>query len=652
MNLRVAAAVFGLTACVASACTMIAVGKHATVDGSTMVTHNDDAGSDTADLRLVVVPAKKYHHHHSDRQRPVYRIQGGYPRVVAPERSPQYVAKSGENVSTPLGYIKEVESTYSYIAQEYAIVNEVQLSIGESTCSARTTGWPKSIPGGRAVFGIGELTSVAMERCDTARCAIKLMGSLAEEHGFYSEYGGTPDAPGYDSEALGITDRYGEVWVFHILAGVGGKGGAIWAAQRVPDNHIAVVANHFTIATMNLTDSDWYLASPDVISTAIDQGWYTPKNNDSYVDFSFKAAYAKPPTVSPLLFADGRTWRIYSTFAASQNVSATFGYMDTYPDYPFSLPVDHLVSIEALTTLLRDQYQGTQYDLTTGLAAGPFDSPLRYSGFTTGVHGAWMNPISVHRTLYSYVVQAKLPSQVTTSTNLETESSEVALHTNHGNDSLLGILWFGQSAPHGTVYLPFSCAQTALPDSFHDLAGYQGEFALESAWWAFNLVNNWRALRYNAISVDVTKFIHQYQNEAFALVQYRDARDKGLHHGDLNALHNGFASRVVADRWKLAWKLISKYSDGYVTPDKEGAMQAPGYPAWWLNKTNYVQWGKSDPQGVVVPPHMHYAQHHAETTDKKIAGGLVVPLLGGFVLGYAAHVVYQGHRRYQYRALP
>ncbi|ETV79368.1 hypothetical protein H257_07396 [Aphanomyces astaci] len=647
-----AAAVFGLTAYLTTACTMIAVGKKATVDGSTIVTHNDDAGSVTADLRLVVVPAKA---HHDSINRSVYRLQGGYPRVVAADRSPQYAAKAGENESTPLGFIPQIEKTYSYIAQEYAIVNQVQLSIGESTCNARTTGWPTSIPGGRAMFGLGELTSVAMERCDSARCAIRLMGSLAETYGFYSEYGGTPDAPGFDSEALGITDRYGEVWVFHILAGPNGNGGAIWAAQRVPDNHVAVVANHFTISAMNLTDSDWFLASSNVISTAIDHGWYTPKNNASHADFSFKAAYAKPPTVSPLLYTDGRTWRVYSTFARSQNVPATFGYMKDYPEYPFSVPVDELISLEAITTLLRDQYEDTEYDLTQGLAAGPFDSPLRYSGYTTGVHGGWMNPISVHRTLYSYAVQAKQPPHVTNTAKPAAMSDNEAprhhpttkVHI-HEIDALLGMLWFGQSAPHGTVYLPFSCAQTSLPESFHDRAGYQGEFALGSAWWAFNLVNNWRTIRYNAISHDVNKFIATYQKEAFSLVQRRDSRDNDLRHGDLDALHNGFASRVVDARWKLAWKLISKYSDGYVTPDKEGPMKSLGYPAWWLNQTNYVQWVKP-PVDVVVPLAAHLNRQHA--APESVAGGLIVPLLGGFVLGFVAHVLYQNHRRYEYRAL-
>lgn len=40
-----------------SACTLIALGRKATVDGSVMVAHTDDAGGSISDLRVVRVPA-------------------------------------------------------------------------------------------------------------------------------------------------------------------------------------------------------------------------------------------------------------------------------------------------------------------------------------------------------------------------------------------------------------------------------------------------------------------------------------------------------------------------------------------------------------------------------------------------------------------
>ena len=50
ISLLVAALVAATTV---DGCTLIAVGKNATTDGSTMIAHTDDAGGGAADIRLV-----------------------------------------------------------------------------------------------------------------------------------------------------------------------------------------------------------------------------------------------------------------------------------------------------------------------------------------------------------------------------------------------------------------------------------------------------------------------------------------------------------------------------------------------------------------------------------------------------------------------
>ena len=47
------------------------------------------------------------------------------------------------------------------------------------------------------------------------------------------------------AEALVVTDPE-EAWVFHILSD-DTTTSAVWAAQRVPDDHVSVVANQFII---------------------------------------------------------------------------------------------------------------------------------------------------------------------------------------------------------------------------------------------------------------------------------------------------------------------------------------------------------------------------------------------------------------------
>lgn len=199
----------------ALACTLIVVGKKASIDGSVMIAHSDDAGGETSDIRLLRVEAAD---HPKGSKRAVLRVKGGFPRIVAEGRGKAYLPKNnpGEPLTEVLGYIDQVPHTFAYIDQDYGMINEKQLIIGETTTGGRFAGWPKSpsAPWGNSWFGIEELSKIAMERCETARCAIQTMGGLAYKYGFYSEESGEdPENPEltFATETLAIGDKFGEV---------------------------------------------------------------------------------------------------------------------------------------------------------------------------------------------------------------------------------------------------------------------------------------------------------------------------------------------------------------------------------------------------------------------------------------------------------
>jgi dipeptidase len=117
--------------------------------------------------------------------------------------------------------------------------------MGECTCSVRagkTDRDREAVP-----FENRNLARVAMERCSTAREAIKLMGQLAEKYG-YNKSG----------ETITIIDTE-ETWVFNILCTQSGKG-AILVSQRMLDAEIAVTANTFTIRVIDLDNPDYFMA--------------------------------------------------------------------------------------------------------------------------------------------------------------------------------------------------------------------------------------------------------------------------------------------------------------------------------------------------------------------------------------------------------
>ena len=89
------------------------------------------------------------------------------------------------------------------------------LPLAVSCCLATSTTRPSLLPttipkvttfgihkGGKARVDVSELSRVAMERCKTARCAIGLMGSLAEEYGYY----GADETEGEGGESLQIVE--------------------------------------------------------------------------------------------------------------------------------------------------------------------------------------------------------------------------------------------------------------------------------------------------------------------------------------------------------------------------------------------------------------------------------------------------------------
>lgn len=103
-----------------------------------------------------------------------------------------------------------------------------------------------------------------------------------------------------------------------------------------------------------------------------------------------------------------------------------------------------------LMNFQRDHFEGTPYDLTKGLAAGPYGDPNRYdiainANFTVAeaLSGEFPRATSLFRTSYSFVAHSR---------------SHVP------ND--LALLWISQYAPDTSTYTPIYIRSTALPKPF------------------------------------------------------------------------------------------------------------------------------------------------------------------------------------------
>ncbi|HOY26599.1 MAG TPA: C69 family dipeptidase [Mesotoga sp.] len=509
----------------AMACTSILVGKAASVDGSTMTTHTCDG---SYDARIQIIPGGE----HAEGE--TVSIYKGLCQAGIPGRTVSYV-----------GEIPQAPVTYTYFHIGYPFMNENQIIMGETTWSGK-----REIRNAQGWMTIEQLQVLGLQRAKTAREAIQIMGELAEKYGY-----------GDGGEGLTIIDGE-EAWLFEI----GGPGpfwspgseepGAVWVAQRIPDDHVLVHANRSRIGEIDLENTDYFMASPNVISLAVELNLWDPNSGEP---FKFYAAYCdKTP-----FYNTRREWRVLDLLAPSLE-------LDPWAErYPLSVKPDHLVSAEELMMIKRDHYEGTEFDLTQGLAAGPFGNPNRYATSSNqrpeGVnYDGWERAISMFRCSYVIVGQARswLPAAIG------------------------GVLWFGEDAPHSTVYIPFYAGNTSVPTSFSQ--GARDYFDRTSAWWAFNHVSNLADLRYDVaikiIQAEASKFekeflANQPSIEKAALVLYED--NPALAIDFLTNYSNNAANKVVDRWWKLADELIYTLNDGYVNGS------TAGYPTWWLEAVGY-----------------------------------------------------------------
>ena len=443
------------------------------------------------------------------------------------------------------GKIKQVAHTYSVVG----LINEYQVAIGETTF-----GGHKELRNPDGLLHYFFLMQIALQRAKTAREAIKIMTDLVEEYGYAST-----------GESFSIADP-NEAWIMEMIGpGAGGKG-AIWVALRIPDGYISAHANMSRIGEFPLDDQENCLYSPNVISFAEQKGYYDRKSGKP---FSFRFAY-DPPTPESLRTCAARVWSMLRRCSPSQNFSADFnrGVEGTNP-YPLWIKPDKKLSLQDVMSIMRDHYEGTDFDMTKGIDAGPFGSPYRWRNLTWEVDGVkycWERPISTQQTGFSFISQSRswLP------------------------DAVGGVYWYGVDDTYTTCYVPLYCCITELPKPF--TVGSLQKFSWDSAWWVFNFVANIANLKYSYMIKDIQKVQKEIEDnfisfqpiiEKIALelsssnsqLLTRFLTDYSVSHGE----------RVVQCWRELGEYLLTKYNDGYVK-DEKGRPRGVGYPNDWLKE--------------------------------------------------------------------
>lgn len=480
-----------------SACTNLIAGKGATTDGSVMMSYSADSHNLFGFL------------HHS----PAARHPKGAMRKI-----------TDWDTGKPLGEIPQVPETYNVVGN----MNEHQLAIGESTWGGREE---LADTTGQSVMDYGSLIYVALERAKNAREAIDVMTDLVEKYGYASE-----------GESFTIADK-NEVWVMEMI-GKGAEKGAVWIAVRIPDNAISGHANEPRIRKVNLKDKENVRYSKDMIKFARKRGYFTGKDQD----FSFADAFAEHDP-STRRGCDARVWSYFRRFNDGADRYFAWVNADSNEPMPLYIIPDRKVSPEGMQDAMRDQFQGTPYDMTQDVGAGPYHVPYRWRPMEYEVDGKkylMERAIATQQTGWSFVSQSRdwLP------------------------DPVGGVFWFGTDDTNTSVYMPLYCGMTEVPAELAQ--GDINTFDINSNFWVNNIVANEAYHRYDMMIPDIRKVQNKLEKGFFEQVKANDPKLKAMvEAGDMDAYRNAVNAlgaqdaKEATDRYRdLAVYLFVKFMDG------------------------------------------------------------------------------------------
>jgi dipeptidase len=498
-------------------CTTITVGKEASFDGSVMTSHTMDGHRDR--VWVNIIPAKDH--------------PAGAKKTIMKSVDIDTTAMPSHKWS-PAGEIPQIAHTFGYVNTTVRCINDQQLAMGESTFGGRS-----SLSSEEGLIQYEVFSELIMERCRTAREAIRVADELTKKYGWSG-----------DGEVFTIIDTK-EVWHLEIIGPGIRKIGSIWAAQRVPDNHVSVDANASRIRQIDLDNPEYFMASDNVFQVAQDSGWWNPENGP------FEFCYAYDPDGRDSFASRRREWRSLSMLAPSLNLKPNA------ENYPFSVKPDTVVTLNKMVEIFQDYYEGTDFNPIKNITwqnpetkkheisplANPFMPYDMNPLFNINGGWGWRGERTIARwyTQYATIIQCRdwLPN------------------------SIGGVVWLAWENVATAVYTPIYCANSDVPESFK-VPGRLTGYTRESAWWAFNRLSTLTAQRWGDMRKDVTAVWQPMQNELFnnqknieseALARFKNDPKQAVDFLTKYSIER--AEIAIEEAWKLGDLLWTKYDEKF-----------------------------------------------------------------------------------------
>jgi dipeptidase len=230
------------------------VGKSLTQDGSVMV---GGTGEEVSSHWLEIFPAKDY-----------------------PPNATLTVGVTEDAIMPgKLMNISQAAHTFRYLSMEYSDfegfpapltnggVNQKGVAVRDVWADNREE-LIAMTPNPQTGLQYSDLARVVLERASTARQGVEIIGQMIAEYG-YADYGGNSHL---------IADST-EGWVVWEMSG----GHKLWAAERLGDDDIRVLyPGYIEDFPTDFANSSDYMGSPNIVSFAVEQGWWNPNSTQPF----------------------------------------------------------------------------------------------------------------------------------------------------------------------------------------------------------------------------------------------------------------------------------------------------------------------------------------------------------------------------------
>ncbi len=496
-------------------CTSIMVGKKASADGSVLTSHTCDGNYRTW---MEIVPAATYE------RDTVTAVYDGLMHTEFAADQSKWERK---------GTIPQAKATYQYLNTSYPCFNEKQLGVGETTITGR-----KELVNEQGMFRIEELQRIVLQRCTTARDAIRLMGELIARYG-YCDWG----------ECLTIADT-NEVWHFEVFGEGKEKVGGVWAAIRIPDDHVGVSANIPRISSVNPKDTDRCMASANVFDVARKLGYWDGKS-----PFCFWKAYGGGKKAFSI-----REYFILHTLAPSVAMS----YDDE--EIPFSVNPEKPVAATDVMALLRQTYEDSEWDMTQHLkiAVKKNAGSEETDTIVSPQANPWMTMDMVN--LLNAVKEGTVNRQRLVAVPQCSYSVVIQLR-GWLPDAIGGITWLSFDNPGQSPRIPIFGGTTQLPECF-SICG-QHRYREDAAIWTYRRTNKLATVRWGLTKDRIHTAISHFETKGQMELPYVEGQYTRLRQTADEATARLFLTNYTTDfagatllRWKEMgdefWKMFAR----------------------------------------------------------------------------------------------